>query len=66
MDKKLMETMIQLEIEHDSLYQELKEIDHLMRQVGFRDGLWTVKETAKEIRRKNLSMYQCDSFDETE
>lgn len=66
MDKKLMETMIELEMQQDSLYQELKEIDGLMRQVGFKDGIWTVKETAKEIRRKNLSMYQCDSVDEVE
>lgn len=39
-----------LEFVNDQLLTELKYIDHLLRSIGFPEGLETVKKAAREIR----------------
>ena len=41
-----------LESVNDQLATEIQYVDHLMRMVGFADGLKTVKLTANEIVEK--------------
>jgi hypothetical protein len=46
--KDLIKQIARLESVNDHLLTELSYIDHLMRLVGFADGLETVKLIAKE------------------
>ena len=48
--KELMEKIAHLESVNDQLISELGYVDTLMRQVGFNNGLATVKATANEIK----------------
>ena len=45
----LSKKLARLESTHDQLLAELQYVDALMRQVGFADGLETVKATAREL-----------------
>ena len=47
--KDLQKKLEDLELENYTLMEQLTEIDHLMRMVGFTNGLQTVKITTKEI-----------------
>ena len=47
----LMKRKIHLETIHDQLLKELMDLDQLMRQVGFTDGLETLKATARDLIR---------------
>lgn len=47
--KELLRRMAALESMNDQLLAELAYLDRLMRQIGFSDGLKSVKETALEI-----------------
>lgn len=38
-----------LESINDQLLSEVEYVDHLMKEMGFKEGLSTVKATAKEI-----------------
>ena len=49
-EKTILEKIAHLESVNDLLVSELTAVDHLMRQVGFEDGLQTVKNTANELR----------------
>lgn len=50
MNKQEMQKRIdKLEFENDQLIAELAFIDQLMRQVGFTDGLQSLKATALEL-----------------
>lgn len=55
--KELLREVALLESVNDYLLTELGYIDHLMRSVGFTNGLETVKVTAKELydTEKNTS-----------
>jgi len=46
---ELLKKMARLESINDYLATELGYVDHLMRLVGFSDGLETVKVTAQEL-----------------
>lgn len=46
MEKELNQEIARLESVNDQLFAELKYVDQLMRQVGFVEGLATVKATA--------------------
>ena len=50
--KELMEKIAHLESINDQLISELNYVDSLMRQVGFSNGLATVKATAHEIKNQ--------------
>lgn len=49
MDKELNQEIARLESVNDQLLTELKYVDQLMRQVGFTEGLATVKATAADF-----------------
>lgn len=49
--EELIKKIAQLESMNDQLLAELSYVDQLMRQVGFSEGLATVKLTAKELYR---------------
>jgi len=46
--EELFKKLASLETLNDQLITELAQVDHLMRQVGFSDGVATVKATAQE------------------
>lgn len=46
--------LAQLEFINDQLVSELSYIDKLMRQIGFSEGLDSLKNTAKELYDNNL------------
>lgn len=49
----LQYTIAHLESLNDQLETEICEIDSLMRQVGFSNGLATVKQVVEELTRSN-------------
>lgn len=51
----LIKKIAHLESVNDMLLTELGYVDHLMRMVGFSEGLATVKATAKELQRTDSS-----------
>ena len=51
---QLLKKIAVLESVNDQLSTEVTYIDHLMRMVGFAEGLVTVKATAHEILDKGL------------
>lgn len=61
-NSELMEKIAHLESINDQLISELGYVDDLMRQVGFTDGLNTVKATANEIKSRGWG--PDDDFDE--
>lgn len=50
--KELKDKIAQLESINDQLLSEIGYVDTLMRQVGFANGLATVKATAHEIKNQ--------------
>lgn len=44
-----------LESVNDQMYSELCYVDHLMRMIGFSEGLATVKVTAEELKKIDVS-----------
>jgi hypothetical protein len=53
--KELMRKMAALESINDQLMTELAYVDQLMRQIGFSNGLASVKDTAQEIIEESPS-----------
>jgi hypothetical protein len=53
-NKELLKRIAQLESINDHLATEIEYVDTLMRMVGFKYGLQTVKATADEIIQKGL------------
>lgn len=51
----LIQLMVDLELANEELLEELRSFDQLMRQVGFKDGIDTIKATATELT-KNYTM----------
>jgi len=50
MDKeKLLKRLSELETINDQLLTELQHLDQLLRQIGFEDGLSTLKAAAQEL-----------------
>lgn len=49
-NEELIQKMAQLESMNDHLATEIQQADHLMRLVGFVDGLETIKATAIALR----------------
>ncbi|MGR3973019.1 MAG: hypothetical protein QRY72_00325 [Candidatus Rhabdochlamydia sp.] len=45
----LLRRLSELETINDQLVAELNYLDHLLRQVGFEDGLMTLKFAAEEL-----------------
>ena len=48
-NKKLNKKVAYLEFVNDQLMAEIKDVDNLLRQVGFPGGLETIKLAAKDI-----------------
>lgn len=46
---QLLKKIARLESENDQLITEVTYVDHLMKLIGFSEGISTVKATAKEI-----------------
>lgn len=53
---QLLKKIALLESVNDQLSTEVSYVDHLMRLLGFSEGLATVKATAQEIIDKGLSI----------
>jgi hypothetical protein len=51
----LIKKLAHLESVNDMLLTELGYVDHLMRLVGFSEGIVTVKATARELQRTDSS-----------
>jgi hypothetical protein len=51
---ELQKKIARLESLNDQLTSEVQYVDHLMRMLGFSEGLLTVKSTAQEILDKGL------------
>lgn len=49
MEKVLEKRVAHLEFMNDQLEAELRHVDHLLRLVGFPDGLHTIKSAAQEL-----------------
>ena len=47
--QELVDKIAQLESQNDHLLAELSTLDSLMRQVGFAQGIKTIKATAEEL-----------------
>lgn len=47
----LIQLMVDLELANEELLDELRSFDQLMRQVGFKDGIDTIKVTAIELTK---------------
>lgn len=57
---QLLKKIAQLESINDQLITEVSYVDHLMRMIGFSDGLATVKATAKEIMDQGIEFEVSD------
>lgn len=44
-----------LEFVNDQLLSEIQYVDHLLRLIGFPEGLETIKSAAKEVIEEDLS-----------
>lgn len=53
---QLLKKIAHLESVNDQLSTEVAYVDHLMRLIGFSEGLTTVKATAQEILDKGLDI----------
>lgn len=53
---QLLKKIAYLESLNDQLSAEVSYVDHLMRLIGFSDGLVTVKATAQEIIDKGMDI----------
>ncbi len=53
-EKELLRKIGQLESVNDFLVTEIEHLDELMRLVGFKGGICTVKATANEIIKRGL------------
>lgn len=53
---QLLKKIAYLESVNDQLSTEVTYIDHLMRLIGFSEGLATVKATAQEILDKGIDI----------
>ena len=51
---QLLKKIAYLESVNDQLSTEVTYVDHLMRLIGFSEGLLTVKATAQEILDKGI------------
>lgn len=47
----LIQIMVDIELANEELLEELRSFDQLMRRIGFKNGIETVKETALELER---------------
>jgi hypothetical protein len=47
----LIQLMVDLELANEELLEEIRSFDQLMRQVGFKDGIDTIKITAVELTK---------------
>lgn len=63
---QLLKKIAYLESLNDQLSAEVIYVDHLMRLIGFSEGLMTVKATAQEILDKGLVDGQSEAEGETE
>lgn len=62
---QLLKKIAYLESVNDQLSTEVTYVDHLMRLIGFSEGLITVKATAQEILDKGVNLeIDLDAFDE--
>jgi hypothetical protein len=60
--KQMLDRIAHLEFVNDQIAAELHEVDLLLRQIGFSDGLKSMKAAAKEIYHQENS----HSFDDGE
>jgi hypothetical protein len=63
---QLMRKLAKLETMNDQLITELAYVDHLMRSVGFANGLETVKATALELIEREQDDYDDEELDDEE
>lgn len=52
-----------LESRVDHLETELSQLDHLLKQVGFPEGIATLKETAQEILEEDGAVEIAEGFE---
>lgn len=57
---QLLKKIAYLESVNDQLSTEVIYVDHLMRLIGFSEGLITVKATAQEILEKGIQEMESD------
>lgn len=55
-EKELLKRIALLESVNDYLQTEFDRIDELMKMIGFKEGLTTVKATASEIVERGVSI----------
>lgn len=60
MDKHLQAKVAKLEMVNDQLEAEIIELDVMMRKLGFSDGLFTLKETAKALIDSGIKLEEID------
>ena len=53
---QLLKKIAYLESLNDQLITEVTYVDHLMRRIGFSNGLTTVKATAQEIVERDIDI----------
>lgn len=63
---QLLKKIAYLESINDQLSAEVVYVDHLMRLIGFSEGLATVKATAQEILDKGILDEEPGDFDPDE
>ena len=51
---QLLQKIARLESENDQLLTEVSYVDHLMKLIGFSNGISTVKATAQELLENGL------------
>ncbi len=61
---QLLKKIAYLESVNDQLSTEVTYVDHLMRLIGFSEGLITVKATAQEILDKGIIDAEFNDSDE--
>lgn len=47
----LIQLMVNLELANEELMEELRSFDQLMRRVGFKDGIETIRATATALTK---------------
>ena len=52
--KELNKKLAYLEFAYDQLSSELSDLDYLLRQVGFSQGIYSVKSAARELIEEGI------------
>lgn len=61
---EMLKKVARLEFIHDQLSTELTYVDHLLKVVGFPNGLESAKSIAEELVRENIHLKNLSERDE--